>query len=151
MAQEGDEIWVAEETYKSDEYIGGVTGQRTETFQLKKNVKIYGGFSPDDGLDIREERNWAGYPAVLDGDIKKIGKNSDNSYHVITIGSNIDETAMPDGFIIKGGNSKDGRFFNIGADRTGPKKADKSRETTKQTTKTRVPVTRARKRKEHRT
>ncbi len=43
----GDQIWVAEGTYKPDQDEGGnvTAGSRYETFQLISGVAIYGGFA----------------------------------------------------------------------------------------------------------
>ncbi len=97
-AIEGTEIWVAEGTYKPTSET-----DRTATFQLENGVALYGGFAgTETSLD---QRDWAAHPTILSGDIGAIGNNSDNSYHVVTPGSNAD--VILDGFTILGGNAND--------------------------------------------
>ncbi|MHC4540233.1 MAG: choice-of-anchor Q domain-containing protein [Planctomycetota bacterium] len=97
----GDEIWVAEGTYKPDQGGGQAPGDRTATFQLINGVAIYGGFAGSEtSLD---ERDWQTNETILSGDIGTVGSAGDNSYHVVTsIGT--DGTAVLDGFaVIMGG------------------------------------------------
>ena len=44
VAENGDEIWVAEGTYKPDQGAGITEGNRTASFNLVNGVGIYGGF-----------------------------------------------------------------------------------------------------------
>jgi predicted outer membrane repeat protein len=109
-ANSGDEIWVAEGTYKP--YIWKCllmippqcfpVESRIATFQLKNCVAIYGGFAGSE--TSRNQRNWMVHKCILSGDIGTIGDNSDNIYHVVT-GSGCDSTAVLDGFTITGGNA----------------------------------------------
>ncbi len=78
--ESGDEIWVAEGTYKPSVEVGGI-GPRYATFQMKNGVGIYGGFDPTVGDDMWEERDWENNTTILSGDIG-IGESSDNCYHV---------------------------------------------------------------------
>lgn len=98
-AVSGDEIWVAAGTYKP----APPGGARTDTFQLKAGVAVYGGFVGSESL--REERDWAANLTTLSGDLNgnDSGWNNmgENSYHVVT-GAN---TATLDGFTITGGNA----------------------------------------------
>ena len=91
VATSGDEIQVAQGTYKPDEDTANPTGtgERIATFQLINSVTLKGGY---------------GGETILSGDIGIADDNSDNSYHVV-IGSGTDATAVLDGFTIKGGNA----------------------------------------------
>ena len=110
IAVAGDQIWVASGTYTP-----GEPGDRTATFGLISGVEIYGGFV---GTEVnRNERNPAINLTILSGDLNgndievlepseltNEPTRSDNSYHVVT-GSDADETAVLDGFVITGGNA----------------------------------------------
>ena len=74
-AVSGDEIWVAEGTYKPS------LTDRTASFDLKSGVAMYGGFSGDE--TARGERSVDTTLTVLSGDIGIVGSDSDNSYHVV--------------------------------------------------------------------
>ena len=93
-AQSGDEIWVAQGTYKP------TTGtDRTLSFALKSGVGLYGGFAGTE--TARDQRNWTTNPTTLSGDIGTTGIATDNTYHVV-IGADL---TVLDGFTITGGNS----------------------------------------------
>ena len=96
-ATDGDEIWVAEGTYKPTDGT-----DRSATFNLVSGVAVYGGFAGTE--DYREERDWVANPAILSGDIGTAGDTSDNSYHVVVGADN----ATLDGFTITGGNANGG-------------------------------------------
>lgn len=106
------EIWVAAGVYKPGT-------ARTDTFQLKSGVGLYGGFVGSE--TARDQRNWENNKTVLSGDIDNNDINDDgnfiaettadiqgeNSYHVV-MGSSTDNTAMLDGFIVNAGQTADG-------------------------------------------
>jgi hypothetical protein len=106
LASSGDEIWVADGTYKPTAGI-----DRTISFALKNGVAIYGGFA---GSEIsRDQRDPAAHVTVLSGDIGTVGNASDNSYHVL-IGSNTDNTTVLDGFTITDGNANGTDMATVG-------------------------------------
>ena len=96
----GEEIWVAAGTYKPDQGGGKTPGDRTATFQLINNVKIYGGF-PSGGGDW-QDRDPNAHETILSGDIGATEVDPDNSYHVVTA-SGTNATALLDGFTITRG------------------------------------------------
>ncbi len=104
-AGSGAEVWVAKGTYYP------TTGtDRTETFQLKSGVAVYGGFAGNE--TARNQRNPKANVTILSGEIGNPVRATDNSYHVVT-GSGTDNTAILDGFTISGGYA-DGSTNNQG-------------------------------------
>lgn len=124
IAVGGDEIWVK----KGVHYPGT---SRTDTFTLKNNVALYGGFAGTETQ--RSQRNWQSNVTILSGDIDQNDTNNDgnyiaetpadiqgsNAYHVVT-GSGTDNTAILDGFVVTAGqasemsspNDKGGGMYN---------------------------------------
>jgi hypothetical protein len=99
-AQPGDQIWVAQGTYKPTS-----TTDRTISFVLMDDVGVYGGFAGTE--TALGQRNWVAHPTILSGDIGMPGDNSDNSYHVVTAGFSTTPltSGVIDGFTITGGNA----------------------------------------------
>ena len=95
-AQSGDEIWVAQGTYKPD----GGTGDRAATFQLKTGVAIYGGYAGYGETDP-DLRDIALHETILSGDIGTVDVDSDNSYHVVSAVQTGADTLL-DGFTVTG-------------------------------------------------
>ena len=101
----GDEIWVADGTYKPDQGMGITPGDRTATFDLINGVAIYGGFA---GTETSlNQRNIVANPTILSGDLAdndlpNFVNYDENSYHVVTgIGTNA--TTILDGFTVTAG------------------------------------------------
>jgi hypothetical protein len=131
-ASAGDEIRVAQGTYKPDEGLLAISADggretmvlkrpgelgRNASFQLKTGIIIEGGYAGF-GQDDPDERDIEAYRTVLSGDLNaddvdidnpwdfwREPTRAENSYHVVT-GSHTDETAVLDGFIITGGNGE---------------------------------------------
>lgn len=106
-ASTGNEIWVAEGTYKP------TTGSdRTISFQLAEGVALYGGFVGTESL--RSERDWTAHETILSGDLlgdddpayaldDPLRMNGENSWHVV-IGA---DNATLDGVAVAGGHAND--------------------------------------------
>ncbi|MEE8404187.1 MAG: SUMF1/EgtB/PvdO family nonheme iron enzyme, partial [candidate division Zixibacteria bacterium] len=104
-ADSGDEIWVAEGTYYPTSDYGLGIGDRGKHFRMINGVEIYGGF---DGTETAlEQRDVQNNETILSGDIGTVSDNSDNCYHVFfhPRGTDLDETAILDGFTITGGSA----------------------------------------------
>ena len=104
----GDEIWVM-----AGIHTPGTL--RTDSFNLKDGVALYGGF---DGTETaRDQRDPASNVTTLSGDLNGdddgFTNNDENSYHVVT-GSGTTSTAILDGFTISGGNANGTSPSNFG-------------------------------------
>ncbi len=104
-AVSGDEIWVAAGTYYPTQHPNGGATDREKHFSLKNEVAVYGGFVGTE--TTLENRDVAANKAILSGDIGAAGDNSDNTYHVFyhPYILALDNTAVLDGFTIRGGNA----------------------------------------------
>lgn len=96
------QIWVADGTYTP-----AAAGSRGTSFVLQNNLALYGGFAG--GETSVGQRDWEANPTVLSGDLSgndwaNFGNRSDNSLHVV-VASAANETAILDGFVIRGGNA----------------------------------------------
>lgn len=96
------EIWVAKGTYYPDHENGIASNNREATFGLRKDLAIYGGFSGNETL--LSQRNLLLNKTILSGEIGNTGVFGDNSYNVVQ-GSNVDASAVLDGFTITAGNA----------------------------------------------
>ena len=91
----GGEVWVAQGTYSPG-------NDRDATFQLRSGVAVYGGFA---GTESRlEERDVQRNVTTLSGEIDSPGSATDHCYHVVTGADN----ALLDGFLITGGDAREG-------------------------------------------
>ncbi len=97
-----DEIWVAAGTYYPTAGI-----DRSISFVMKNSVKIYGGFAGIGTETSLSQRNYSTNITILSGDIGTVSVNTDNSYHVVS-NSNLNNTAILDGFTITKGNANGG-------------------------------------------
>jgi len=107
VANSGDDIWVAEGTYKPSVYPSGCSGctdSRDFTFLLKDGVSMYGGF---EGTEVNlTDRDVDANPTILSGEIGSPADGTDNIKHVVLASfSDTLSTARLDGFSITDGNS----------------------------------------------
>ena len=104
-----DDIWVAAGTYKPTNEVGGA-GDGYKTFQMVNSVGIYGGFVGTE--TALAERDWLANETILSGDI-----GATDSYHVLyhPSGTNLDATAILDGFTISDGYAAGGGVHDNGA------------------------------------
>jgi hypothetical protein len=98
------QIWVAQ-----GKYTPGTT--RTATFTLVDGALMYGGFIGNE--TSIEQRSWKANQTILSGDIGTINSIIDNSFHVVTIPTNI--STYVDGFVIEFGNANGGGEDRFGA------------------------------------
>ncbi|MHC4693348.1 MAG: right-handed parallel beta-helix repeat-containing protein, partial [Planctomycetota bacterium] len=118
VAWGGDEIRVAQGTYKPDQGTGITPGDRTASFQLKDGLTIKGGYAGF-GEPNSNARDIEVYETVLSGDLAGNDidvKNpcdlltepsrAENSYHVV-IGNWTGTSGVLDGFTIIAGNAND--------------------------------------------
>jgi hypothetical protein len=101
-AQSGDQIWVAQGTYKPTTS----PTDRSASFIMKENVKIYGGFTSGQANLTDRNSNPATNNTMLSGDINNDNALSGNSYHVVFNNENgLTAAAVLDGFTVTGGNA----------------------------------------------
>jgi len=97
----GDDIWVAEGTYRPDQGAGVIEGNRTMTFNLVDGVGLYGGFS---GKETTRAPTGDHNRTILSGEIDV---NSTHwSLHVVS-GENLTASTIVDGFRISNGNASE--------------------------------------------
>ncbi|GEM_PF-1932837 len=110
VASYGDEVRVAQGTYKPDRNGRNPTGtgSRNATFQLTSGVAVYGGYAGI-GEPDPDDRDIEAYETILSGDLAandgpNFANNGDNSYHVANC-SNTDTNTVLDGVTITAGNA----------------------------------------------
>jgi len=114
-AVSNDQIWVAKGTYKPT-----TDTDRTKSFQMKNGVTIYGGFAGTETASSQRTNYGVGdaNETILSGDIGTVGATTDNCYHVIynpDLTTDINNSAILDGFTIKGGNADGASPHNSGS------------------------------------
>ncbi len=115
--QTGDVIWVANGTYYPDwepvwgtiPPTGSYTGNREASFELKDEIKLYGGFVGSE-TSLEERVSWEIHETILSGDIGVSGVVSDNSM-LIVHAENMDNIAI-NGFYISNGYDILGSYGN---------------------------------------
>ncbi|MHC4544496.1 MAG: right-handed parallel beta-helix repeat-containing protein, partial [Planctomycetota bacterium] len=116
IARSGDEIHVAQGTYKPDLGAGITPGDRNATFQLISGVTVKGGYAGF-GEPDPNARDIELYETILTGDLSGNDvevadpcdlltepTRAENSYHVVS-GSGTDDTTVVDCFTITSGNA----------------------------------------------
>jgi len=104
----GDQVWAAEGTYTPTAEVGGA-GDEYKTFQLKNGAAVYGGF---DGTETAlADRDWFNNETILSGEL-----GATDAYHVFyhPSGTNLDSTAVLDGFTICDGYAAGGGAHSNG-------------------------------------
>ncbi len=102
-------IYVAKGTYNPlysaayDAYTAD--GGRENSFVMIKNVQMYGGFDPLNGIsDLDDPRIFGDDGSILSGDVGNSGVDSNYVFHVLIAGGDLD-SAKVDGFTISHGNA----------------------------------------------
>jgi len=101
----GDEIWVADGEYYPDYGDSVFEGDRYESFTLKANVALYGGFAGTE--TSRLQRDPDTNVSKLSGKIGTLTDGSEDTIHVV-FAEGVDGTAILDGFTIEGGSAETG-------------------------------------------
>ena len=114
----GDEIRIAQGTYKPDQDSAATSGDRTAAFQLVSDVIVQGGYAGF-GEPNPDARDVGLYETILSGDLAgddgpNFANNAENSYHVVT-GSGTDATAVLDGVTITAGNANGADLYGDGS------------------------------------
>lgn len=109
----GDQIWVAQGTYRADDGEGRTRGDRTASFVIRQGMLIFGGFKL--GETSRELRDWFRYPSVLNGDLENNDgdavmaddpRRAENTRHILDLRNEaIDSTTIINGLTIVRGNA----------------------------------------------
>jgi phosphohistidine phosphatase SixA len=109
----GDQIWVAQGTYRADDGEGRTRGDRTASFVIRQGMLIFGGFKL--GETKRELRDWFRYPSVLNGDLENNDgdavmaddpRRAENTRHILDLRNEaIDSTTIINGLTIVRGNA----------------------------------------------
>ena len=102
------QIWVAAGTYKPDSRADNMSNanpnDRYNSFVLKNNVKIYGGFDGTETLLTQRDSTRTTNNTILSGDIGNPGDHTDNAYHVVISAGNVGAAAL-NGFTVQDGNA----------------------------------------------
>lgn len=112
-ASEGDQIWIAEGTYRPDQGAGVTPGDRDTSFVLGPLVHILGGFIGNESN--LAQRDWHLHPVILSGDLLgndtdavpgSTPERSENAQHVLIAGpGTANSRPVLDGVIVQGGQA----------------------------------------------
>ena len=111
------EIRVAQGTYKPDQGTGQTAGNRSDTFQLAKDVTLKGGYAGW-SAPLADARDCTLYETILSGDLASddgpdFANNGENSYHVVTANA-LGSSVTLDGLTITRGNADGSSPDNAG-------------------------------------
>jgi len=106
-ASSGDTIWVAAGVYIPDRSPAYSSDVGDNTFHLKQNVKILGGFNGTETIET--QRDWKTNLTILDGD----QGNGDSCYHVVS-SYGFNSACELNGFVIRNGNANGSGSFSFG-------------------------------------
>lgn len=84
----GDDIWVAEGTYKPSSYPDGCSGcttPRDYTFHIKDGINLYGGFTGTESTLEDRVLDYFNYPSILSGSLEISPGLFENVYHVVLL------------------------------------------------------------------
>lgn len=133
-------IYVAKGTYKplykmAEANIDGVPGTtRDNAFVLVKNVQLYGGFDPDNGISsLDNTRIFGNNGTILSGDLDGNDASdipvsnllshetrANNAYRVVLSAGDVGSACL-DGFTVSGGNgNKDGNYLPVNGQNVYP-------------------------------
>ncbi|PPK99901.1 MBG domain-containing protein [Parapedobacter indicus] len=115
------QIWVAAGTYQPNYHAAdgkyGTDGGRHNSFVLVPNVRLYGGFDPDNGTDdLTDERL---LPDVSSGEAGGTILAGDNAYHVVISAKPVGEARL-DGFTITEGNAEGSASIGVYTESINP-------------------------------
>jgi hypothetical protein len=119
VAGPGDQVWVAQGTYRPDEGGNITPGGRTASFVIPSGVAVYGGFPAGGGTWAQRDPDR--YQTVLSGDLLENDRpgfwfHGENTFHVVTLTDVVADTVL-NGCTITGGsaNGSDGTDGRGGA------------------------------------
>jgi len=109
VAQENTSIWVADGIYYPSNAHGLGAGDRFNTFMLKNNVRLLGGFN---GTELSEDdRDFTINKSILEGNL-----GAERVYHVVYADGSVDASSELDGFVIRNGQAGGASYdFRCGA------------------------------------
>jgi predicted outer membrane repeat protein len=109
LASSGSEIWVKAGTYFPDEGTGLTNNDRTSTFLLKTDVKMYGSFVGTETLLSQRVIDLNNLTTILSGEIQQDTDSTNNAYHILT-SIDLSASTLLNGMKVKLGYANGGAF-----------------------------------------